>query len=535
MPNPQVQLDQLIRANYPVIVVNSYEEVRVTKAVRGVVEAQKFERGGRKTSKQLFEWTVSEGLRQTLGETLDIPPADETRDPTAALVAIKSWGQSDGGDEPKVTASPCVFLFKDVHGFLQDPVVIRNLRDVVALFQSNPNTLILLSPNFPVPDDLQKDVAVMDWPLPDREELAEIVKRAEAKLSSRVKVALEGGVRERIIRALMGLSAFEARSVLAMAVVANGALDESAIPIILAEKKAIIKKSGYLEFIEPDVTINDVGGLDVLKDYTAEALSSFSAEAEAYGLDKPKGVFVFGVPGSGKSLMAKVCSRGRVAILRLDLSSLKGGLVGQTEGNTLAALRVIDACGEVIVWMDEIEKALGDVTGRSLDGGASLGQFGILLTWMQERRGASYVFATANRVEGLPPEFLRRFDDVFFVDLPSYEERLDILAVHLGKRRRQPEAYDLPRLAQKLDGFTGAEIEKVVVTALRRAFNDGPRDLTYEDLLHAAGSVIPIAVTKEDEIKAMRKWAVKRARFASRKASAPLVEADDDVGVNVEI
>ena len=440
---PEVQLDRLIRANYPVIVVNSYEEARVGKAVRAVANAQVFQsKDGGKKPKSVYEWTVSDGLRRVGAEDVSpdgVPAPEDTRLPTVALGALKTW--------QGVTKDATIFVFKDLHAYLQDAEVVRCLRDLVGLFQSQPNTLILLSPEFPLPPEMAKDVSVLDWPLPSEDELSKILERAEKKLPKGVKSDLGDATREAVVQSLRGLSEFEAASVLSMAIVTNLALDAQAIPLILSEKKAIIKKSGFLEYVEAEVGVDEVGGLDELKSYAARKLDAFSKEAEAYGLDRPNGVMVYGVPGAGKSLLIKALSRARarqIAILRLDLAALKGGLVGQTETNTLQALRVIDAFGECIVWLDEVEKALGDVTGRSLDGGASLGQFGILLTWMQERKykgSAAYLAATANGIRGLPPEFLRRFDDVFFVDLPTQSEREEILTIHLNKRRRDPKQF----------------------------------------------------------------------------------------------
>lgn len=513
--NPRKQLDRIIRANYPVVIINSFEEERVEREVQAVVKDRK---------RSFYVWSLSRGLNFVDGQRPDnAPQPDETQDAAAALSAVAKWGGKDiwRNQNPQQT----VFLFKDLHRIAEgELMVLRLLRDIVKEFQSCGNTLVLLSPEFKVPADLSKDVVALDWPLPDGEKLREILDNcidslpAQSSAGGKIKRSVGEALKDKIIAALGGLTQFEAASVLSIAVVANQGLDEDAIPFIVAEKRDIIKRAGYLEFFDTDKSFSDVGGLDVLKRYVSMRLSAFGREAEMYGIDSPRGVLIYGVPGTGKSLIAKACTAGQVPLLRMDVGALLGGLVGSSQANTRAALKVADAAGRCVLWIDEVEKGLAGASGSGMNDGGTMRQvFGTILTWMQEHKSPVYVVATANDIGSLPPEFLRRFDTIFFCDLPVDSERVEILSIHLSKRRREPRKFDLKAIAEATDGFTGAEIEKVVATALLAGWDDGAREITTEDLLTAASDVVPISRTMGEKIAAMREWANNRAQFASKR------------------
>jgi SpoVK/Ycf46/Vps4 family AAA+-type ATPase len=257
--------------------------------------------------------------------------------------------------------------------------------------------------------------------------------------------------------------------------------------------------------------------LDLLKAWTKGAMSAFSPEAAEYGIEPPRGFLAVGVPGSGKSLLAKAVAGGKMPLVRLDVGALMGSLVGESEANTRAALKTIEAVAPCVLWIDEIEKALGGGSGEQ-DGGTSMRVLGTFLSWMEERAAKQGVFmvATANDIGNLRPELIRRFEEVFFVDLPQLEERADIFDIHLGKRGRDFGDFDLVALAKATEGYTGAEIERIVKTALRAAFADGGRELAQEDLLAAAASTVPLSTTMAGQIAEMREWA-SRARPASSK------------------
>jgi AAA+ superfamily predicted ATPase len=399
--------------------------------------------------------------------------------------------------------------------------VVRLLRDIAWVFQSQPMALIIVAPQFNVPPDLDKDVVLLEWPLPTPEELLAILSQIANEVKTQeVKVSLENGVQEKIVSALQGLTSNEAANALSMSVIANGKLDESAIPVILSEKKQIIKRTGYLEFWEADVTAKDIGGLRALKEYTTLKLALFSAEAEAYGTDRPKGYLMVGVPGSGKSLTAKATTGGIMPLLRLNMAALMGGPMGQSENNLRHALRMAEAVGPCVLWIDEIEKAIATDVGELTDG-TSKRMFGEILTWMEERTAPVYVVATANRAEILQSELLSRFDDIWFVDLPAEAEREEIVRIHLAKRGRNPEDFDVAAVVEATAGYVGREIEKIVKTALNFGFVDGARPITTGDLLYAAKRVMPISKVKPEEIEAMRKWGAKYALNASGDGDEP--------------
>lgn len=519
--NPVITLDRTIRAKYPVIAISSQEESRVEDAVRAIANQQK---------KLLFVWTAALGMTQAEGQKVEgLPAPDETRDPNAALQVVYTAQQFCGD-------IGALFLFKDLHGYMTDPSVIRWVRDIALAFQKVKYTLLLISPKLNIPSDLEKDVALIDWPLPDEKELGQIVDDAAKSLPNGIPNKMNGA-KERVVRALTGLTAFEASNVLSMAIVTNRALDEKAIPLIIEEKKNIVRKSGYLEFFDTDVTFSDIGGAAKLKEYTQEVRAAFSRDASDYGLPAPRGVLLVGVPGAGKSLMAKAATNGEVPLLRLDIGALMGGLVGQSESNARAALKLAEAIGNCVLWIDEIDKGMAGMGGGDSDGGTSRRVLGTILTWMQEHNSQVYVFATANDIGYLVnkvPELLRRFDDLWWVDLPTRRERAEIASIHLSKRGRKPEKFDLEAIALSTQEFTGAEIEKVIASALRTTFRQ-KRDITTNDVVDAARSAVPIARTMGDNLTALRAWARTSARWASEPEEEVVSSQKGGTGRVVEL
>lgn len=496
-------LSRYIRARYPVIAVLSHEETRVMAAARAVAESRKM---------RAVEWSITTGL---VGDGFD---ADSTRDPIPAVEAMLA-----------APAEPALlFVMRDLHGVLGsrdrgfDPVLTRYLRDAAARFSTCRHTLVLLAPSFQIPPDLEKTVVLIDWPLPDTDELAGVLGACERDLPEDFPITLNGG-RERVIQALRGLTAFEAESVLLSGIVATRQLGDDIIPFIVAEKAQIIKKAGVLEYYDTDVTMSQVGGLPYLKRYAAETLDAFSQAAGEFGLDAPRGVLLVGIPGTGKSLAAKAIAGGQLPLLRMDVGALMGGLVGSSEGNMRAALKVAEAVAPCVLWIDELEKALSS-GGGELDGGTSQRVFGTLLTWMQEKTAPVYVVATANDIRSLKAELIRRFDDMIWVDLPNSNDRVEILRVHLAKRRQDPGRFDLLAAARATWGFSGGEIEKTVNAAMKRAWA-GRAPLTTAHLIEAAGRVTPIAVTMEAQIKDLRS----QARTAL-PAGEPLEPRPEDAG-----
>jgi SpoVK/Ycf46/Vps4 family AAA+-type ATPase len=321
-----------------------------------------------------------------------------------------------------------------------------------------------------------------------------------------------------LVKAVLGLTLDEAENAFARAMVKDGTLDATDIPAVLEEKKQIIRKSGLLEYFSTDDTIKDVGGMDLLKGWLVKRRNAFRDKARAYGLPEPKGVLLVGMQGCGKSLVAKtIASLWDLPLLRLDMSLIFSGYIGASESNMRKALKTAESIAPAVLWIDEIEKAFSGVASSSIsDAGTTARVVGMFLTWIQEKDSAVFVTATANSIEALPPELLRkgRFDEVFFVDLPTSAERREIFAIHLAKRNRHPEAYDLDQLATQSEGFSGSEIEEAIVSAMHDSFSEN-RELETRDVQNALRDTVPLSVTMQEKISFLRKWMQTRARPAS--------------------
>ncbi|MDH7570640.1 MAG: AAA family ATPase [Armatimonadota bacterium] len=457
--------------------------------------------------RMVYSWTETEGLVNVATPDHRDP---STRDPLRVLDAVLS------------EMHHAVFVLKDYHCFLREHEVIRRLRDCVALLKrgSVNRTIILLSPVMVLPQELEKDITVVDFPLPSTEERAAILRAVEESLQrqGRAKVNLDRGARERLLSAAQGLTASEMENALARAVIARQALDADTIPLILSEKKQIIRKSGVLEYFAPEEEFADIGGLDALKAWLRKRSDAFSERARAFGLPEPKGVLLVGVQGCGKSLSAKaLAALWRLPLLRMDVGRLFSGLVGASEENLRKAIRVAESLSPAILWIDELEKGFAGVASSNVsDAGTAARVFGTFITWLQEKKAPVFVVATANDVTQLPPEMVRqgRFDEVFFVDLPDREERRQILAIHLRKRNRRPADFDLDRLADASEGFSGAELEQAVVAGLYDAFGEG-RPLSTEDIAANLRETVPLSQMMSEQVNALRRWAQTRARWAS--------------------
>jgi SpoVK/Ycf46/Vps4 family AAA+-type ATPase len=373
-----------------------------------------------------------------------------------------------------------------------------------------------MSPVQQVPIELEKEVVVLDFQLPDMAELNKVLTAHQEQNRGR---RLTTEAREKLLRAALGLTKDEAEKVYRKAQVTTGRLTEDEVDIVLSEKKQLIRRNGILEYIEEDETIDAVGGLEELKTWLTQRSNAFTERAREYGLPQPKGMLILGVPGCGKSLIAKTTSRlWGLPILRLDMGRVyDGSMVGRSEANLRNALKTAESISPTILFIDELDKSFAGSGGSGdSDGGTSNRIFGSFLTWMQEKKSPVFVMATANRVERLPGEFLRkgRFDEIFFVDLPTPEERQDIFGIHLTKRREEIARFDLEQLAKMSDGFSGAEIEQAIVAAMYEAFAQD-REFTQLDIIAALKSTLPLSRTMQEQVTALRDWARQRARPAA--------------------
>jgi SpoVK/Ycf46/Vps4 family AAA+-type ATPase len=494
------ELATYIRARYALIYLCSFEEQRVLEGL---------ERFAARERKRLVVWSFARGAR-----------GDDAGE--GALVVVKAGtGQRNPGamlDAVPTLPEGTLVVLVDFHPFLGDPGVQRQLKDLARDLEATTKTLLLLSPVLRLPVELSKEMVVVDLALPDAALLGATIDEIVASLPEGVPVRLGREEREQLVRSAQGLTVKEVGNVLAKAVVTRGAIDRAAIDLVNAEKRQIIRKSGLLDFYPVAESMDRVGGLDLLKEWLVTRGHAFGERARAFGLPFPKGILIVGVQGCGKSLSAKaVAAEWRLPLLKLDMGRLFAGTVGSSEENMRQAIQLAEAIAPAVLWIDELEKGLSGLGSSNFsDGGTTARVIGTFLTWMQEKQHPIFVIATANDVGALPPELLRkgRFDEIFFVDLPTLAERRAILAIHVARRRRRPADLDLEALAAATRGFSGAEIEAAVESALFRAFERG-RDLETQDIAQACRETVPLSVLMEEKIVALRDWARLRTRRAS--------------------
>jgi hypothetical protein len=498
------EIDTLVRARYPLLWLVTWEEQRIDAILEGIAASH---------GKTLLTWTITKGLRRTGGARTAAP--EGAREPAEALAAIEKL------------SDPSLVVLKDFHPYLSDPAVVRGMRDLAHALKSTYTTVIVLSPTLAIPPELEKEISVVDVPLPTFRDLLQLLKEivGVVRQNDRAKVDLSKEDAEQLIKAALGLTLSEAENAFAKAIANDGRLWRDDIALVLEEKRQVIRKSGLLEYHPADEKLANVGGLALLKSWLERRGAAFGEAARRFGLPEPKGLLLLGVQGCGKSLTAKaIAATWALPLLRLDLGRIFSGLIGSSEENLRRAIRVAESVAPVVLWVDEIEKALsGSQSSGFTDGGVSARIFGALLTWLQEKTAPVFVVATANRIEQLPPELLRkgRFDEIFFIDLPALAERRDILAIHLAKRGRDPAGFDLETLARRAEGFSGAEIEQAIVSGLYDAFAEG-RELEQRHVERAVVESLPLSVTMHEDIARVREWARTRTRPASAAAPEPV-------------
>ena len=496
------EIEVLIRARYPILYVVSSEEMRVQSLLMEIA---------RHRNKKVFEWSFSHGIvpaGTSIQSQKHRNPA--TKDPLAAL------------DQVIEQVEPAIFVFKDFHPFLSanNYAVIRKLKEIALHLKNSFKTIVLISPTMEIPTELEKEITVLSFPLPDRDELSALLDRIleDVRQVRQVKIALDGAGREQLLQAAMGLTLSEAENVFAKIIVKDQQLSTEHVNEVFAEKQQIIRKSGLLEYCATHESFADVGGLSVLKEWLRKRKVAFTAEARAFGLPPPKGILMLGVQGCGKSLCAKAVSHmWQLPLLRFDMGRMFGSLVGSSEENVRKAIAVAESVAPTILWVDEIDKAFAGSQGSGVtDGGTTARVFGTFLTWLSEKTAPVFVVATANDISQLPPELMRkgRLDEIFFVDLPAPEERHEIFRIHLSKRKRDPATFDLRALTAMSKDFSGAEIEEAIISALYDAFSAG-QPLATIHITEAIQQTVPLSKTMDEQIHHLRKWAEGRARNAS--------------------
>ena len=510
--NIVMQLSRLFRARFPYIYLTTWEEERAINLIKKMATSEKLI----KVSREVYIWT------QTKGFTLNGEVIEGTMSPDKALDFISKCNKN------------AIFIMCDFHVYFGvkgrqiDYNVVRKIRDNIAELKTSKyrKNVIFMAPELLIPETMQKEVSLVDLPLPSLDEIKTKLEKMLAQNKQIDTTKLDESIKEKLCKAALGLTLQEAENAFALAMVNDGCINERDLNIILNEKMQVIKKTGILEFINTDIKLSDIGGLENLKNWLNKRNNSWSEAAKKYCLPAPKGVLITGVPGCGKSLTAKAMSAAwQLPLLKLDFGKIFSGIVGSSEENMRKAIKTAEAVAPSILWVDEIEKSLSGINSNG-DSGTSSRIFGTFLTWMQEKTAPVFVIATANNISGLPAELLRkgRFDEIFFVDLPTKNERKEIFKLHLEKRLQDKEVaskieindelYD--KLADLTEGYVGAEIEQIVISALYEAFFQ-KRPLEISDLENTIKNVVPLSVTQKEQILALRQWANIRAVTATKK------------------
>lgn len=500
--NFTTEIETLIRARYPILYLITSEEMRVQNILVEIAA---------KRQKKVYEWTYSSGIVPAGASVQSQKNRNaSTKDPLAALDLVIDQ------------IEPAIFLFKDFHPFLtrNNFAIIRRLKDIALHLKNSYKTIVLISPVMEIPPELDKEITVLNFPQPTKEDLSALLDKIieDVRELKQVEVQLDDEGRDRLLQAALGLTLGEAENVFAKIIVKDQRLSADYVNEVFAEKQQIIRKSGLLEYYAANEDFTSVGGLAVLKDWLKKRAVAFTADAHAFGLPSPKGILLLGVQGCGKSLCAKAVSRlWQLPLLRFDMGRMFGSLVGSSEENVRRAITVAESIAPAVLWVDEIDKAfVGSQSSGVTDGGTTARVFGTFLTWLSEKNAPVFVVATANDVSQLPPELLRkgRLDEIFYVDLPAPEERTEIFRIHLAKRHRNPDSFDLAALLAASQDFSGAEIEEAIISALYDAFY-AKEELTTAHVVGALSQTVPLAKTMSEKIDAQRKWAQGRARNAS--------------------
>ena len=552
----------LINSSTPIVIMETVEEMRALALVRAACS---------ELNMAVFEWTIADGLvrsgsgasvaqtgaqshAQSVGQSYaqtrpnSLPQGNSEGERLMRSVMSSVVSDDGAGAGPKTamyntsmynTSDPvqalanlesmtieAVFVLKDFHRHMDNPVVIRRLRDVGQKFSANRRTLVLTAPAIEMPPELASLVEFVDLPLPDRRRLREIIGETFKRMSGThtLKLQIDASGVDAMAGNLSGLTEEAAERTISQAVVGRLALSPDCITDVLDAKKALLKRSEMLEFVDSTDTMANVGGLDNLKQWLQQRRGAWDEGAAQFGLDAPKGVIILGVQGCGKSLCARaVAGEWKLPLVKFDTAAVYDKFIGETEKRIQKVFRVAEGLAPCVLWIDELEKVFAGSgpDSASADAGVSSRLLASFLSWMQERKPAVFVAATCNNVTVLPPELIRkwRFDELFFVDLPSETERRQVFAIQLAKRKRNPADYDLGKVAKAAQGFSGAEIESAVQTALYAAFA-AKRELSNEDLLTALSSTVPLSITRAEEIGELREWAKKRAVWASSASEA---------------
>ena len=484
------RFEQLINGEYRSISIVTHEERYALEIVR---------QAARKLNRDMWIWSISEGVRDGLTLLDECPAIADTCKPDAG---IENLAGSKAG-------SICVTL--DLAEHLKGGRALRILRDMIYRFEKNGSILVMIDDGDKLPEVVKSYTTTFEISFPDEKELKDIIRATLLRLHK--KKPIEVGITRKgldvIVRNLRGLTRRQAGQIITETVAVNQRFEDNDINVVIAGKRRMIQSNGLLEYIQTPLDLSEIGGMRRLKKWLEMRKDAFGSEATKFGLRPPRGVLMLGVQGAGKSLCAKaIATAWQQPLLRLDPGTLYASYIGESEHNLRQALQQVEMMSPVVLWIDEIEKAFASAASRSVDGGLSQRMFGSLLTWLQERQAPVFVVATANDIEALPPELLRkgRFDEIFFVDLPNKDVRKEIFAIHLKKRGRDPQKFDLDELTRVSEGYSGSEIEQAIISALHEAFATNT-ELTTDQILTALRTSPPLSVTMAEKVQSLLAWA----------------------------
>jgi ATP-dependent 26S proteasome regulatory subunit len=517
------RLKVLIDSSTPIVVMETVEETRAVRLVRAASAPLNL---------PVFEWSIASGLVRCGSEvgTALLEPRFSTAGHTstahspddAAASAIYNSREPDQAlGNLEAMSVEAVFILKDFHRHMEDPVVVRRLRDVGQKFSANRRTVVITAPAITIPPELASLVEFLELPLPDTQRLRQIIDEVLVRLaqSRTLKRNLDAPGLDAVANNLRGLTEEEADRAISQAIVTHYGVTPETVTDVLEAKKDLLQRSGMLEFVEASQNMESVGGLENLKHWLAERRGAWDDAARKFGLDPARGVIILGVQGCGKSLCARaVAGEWKLPLVKFDTAAIYDKYIGETEKRIQRVFRVAEGLAPCVLWIDELEKVFAGSRpdSASVDAGVSSRILGSFLSWMQDRKEPVFVAATCNNVTALPPELIRkgRFDELFFVDLPGQVERKQIFSIQLAQRKRNPADFDLDRVGDAARGFSGAEIDAAVQTALYAAYA-GKQLLTTQTLLDALSRTVPLSTTRAEEIQSQRAWAKARAVPAS--------------------
>jgi ATP-dependent 26S proteasome regulatory subunit len=525
IPDPLARLKVLLDSSTPIVAIESVEEVRAVRLVRAACVALNL---------AAFEWTIASGLVRCGSDVGEV--VSESRGATSAYGAaaqealINSKAIYNSQEPAQMLANleaisiGAAFILKDLHRHLDQPVVIRRLRDVGQKFSENRRTVVLISPKIEIPPELQGLVEFLELPLPDRRRLRQIIDEVVVRISRdhALQRKLEPKGYDAVVENLRGLTEEESERALSQTLVTRYALCPEIADDVLETKKSLLRRSEMLEFVEANESFSHVGGMENLKRWLSVRRGAWEDSAREFGLEPPHGVIILGVQGCGKSLCARsVAGEWNLPLVKFDTAAIYDKYIGETEKRIRKVFEVAEGLAPCVLWIDELEKifAGSGPDSASVDAGVSSRLLASFLSWMQDRKTPVFVVATCNNVTALPPELIRkgRFDELFFVDLPGQSERKQIFSIQLAARKRNPADFDLEKIDATAEGYSGAEINAAVQTALYAAFS-GKKQLSTQLLLDALAQTVPLSVTRAEEIRALREWARTRAVPASPAA-----------------